>query len=222
LKEQNPFSLRLDFRMPLLFLKNRLVCCFHGERSFQCTELEQSVQSQSDKMDDDDAPFLINAPTRPVAHSQKILGLGSDEAKPSDPAPPRFRHGNNLRRRRIRSRNNDEAKVEDEEKGENTAAEESKEVEASIPSRPSSRFRNPFSPGEGAQPTVQTEGKKPHCLTMPMMHQSNYIRRPPDEKLKEKFNSKYRGVADDVPEVHFIGEVVEGVGFNDTFVSCKW
>jgi hypothetical protein len=25
-----------------------------------------------------------------------------------------------------------------------------------------------------------------------------------------------------VPEVHFIGEVVEGVGFSDTFVSCKW
>lgn len=178
--------------------------------------------NQSDKMDDDDAPFLINAATRPATHSQRILGHGSDEAKLSDPAPPRFKHGNHLRRRRIRSRNNDEAKVEDEEKGENTAAEESKEVEESIPSRPSSRFRNPFSPVEGAQPTVSTEGKKPHRLTMPMMHQSNYIRRPPDEKLKDKFNSKYRGVADDVPEVHFIGEVVEGVGFNDTFVSCKW
>eukprot|EP00804_Cyclotella_cryptica_P018520 CCRYP_004343-RA/>CCRYP_004343-RA protein AED:0.47 eAED:0.37 QI:0/0/0/1/1/0.66/3/0/216 len=54
------------------------------------------------------------------------------------------------------------------------------------------------------------------------MHHSNYIRRPPDERLKEKFKNKLRSVADGVPEVHFIGEVVEGIGFKDTFVSCKW
>ncbi|KAL7482053.1 hypothetical protein ACHAW6_007739 [Cyclotella cf. meneghiniana] len=54
------------------------------------------------------------------------------------------------------------------------------------------------------------------------MHHSNYIRRPPDQRLKDKFKNKLRSVADGIPEVHFIGEVVEGCGFKDTFVSCKW
>ncbi|KAL7502536.1 hypothetical protein ACHAXN_000869 [Cyclotella atomus] len=170
----------------------------------------------------DDEPFLINAAARPAEYSTRILDLGSDEAKLNEPARPRFKHGNNLRRR-FRSRNNDEAKGDDEEKGDDLhskpAAEESKEVEVSMP-RAGSRFRSPLS--LGSQPAVPTGGNKPHRLTMPMMHQSHYIRRPPDEKLKEKFNSKFREVADGVPEVHFIGEVVEGVGFSDTFVSCKW
>ncbi|KAL7543302.1 hypothetical protein ACHAXR_012701 [Thalassiosira sp. AJA248-18] len=56
----------------------------------------------------------------------------------------------------------------------------------------------------------------------PITHHSNHIRKP-DEKIREKFKDRLRSVADGIPEVHFIGEVTEGVGFKkDTFVSCKW
>lgn len=62
-----------------------------------------------------------------------------------------------------------------------------------------------------------------HHQPMPMMHHSsNYIRKPTDEKLSKKLRGNLRSVADGIPEVHFIGEITEGVGFKDTFVSCKW
>ena len=57
--------------------------------------------------------------------------------------------------------------------------------------------------------------------SLPIIHHSNYIRKP-DEKLREKLKSNIRHPADGIPEVHFIGEICEGVGFKDTFVSCKW
>ena len=52
-------------------------------------------------------------------------------------------------------------------------------------------------------------------------HHSNYIRKP-DEKLREKFKNLIRSPADGIPEVHIIGELSEGTGFRDTYVSCKW
>ncbi|KAL9182037.1 hypothetical protein ACHAXT_012380 [Thalassiosira profunda] len=54
-----------------------------------------------------------------------------------------------------------------------------------------------------------------------MLHSTSYIRQP-DEKLRDKLKTRLRSVADGIPEVHFIGEVSEGVGFKDSFVSCKW
>ena len=161
-------------------------------------------------MNEEDEPFFINA----------AVNRRSDEAKIEDAEPnvPRFKHGNNLRRRlRRRNEANEETKVDDdEEKGEHPV-EESKEADPSISKRPSSLRRT-----KSAQ--LPTDGNKPSRLSMPTIQHSSssYIRRPPDEKLKEKFKSKLRGVADGVPEIHFIGEVTEGVGFNDTFVSCKW
>lgn len=65
----------------------------------------------------------------------------------------------------------------------------------------------------------------PPRTSLPIMHaSSNYIRAKPDEKLREKFKKRIRSPADMIPEVHFIGEVseAEGVGFKDTYVSCKW
>ena len=173
--------------------------------------------------DDDDEPFLIN---NAAIQPRRSFARRDDDAKIEqiEMAESRFKHGNNLRRRfRRRHETNEDIKSGDEEKGEdlkdNPAAEESKELEPPILPRPSSsRLRKTISAA------LPSSGNKPPRLTMPMMHNSNsnYIRRPPDEKLKEKFKSKLRGVADGVPEVHFIGEVTEGVGFNDTFVSCKW
>ena len=60
--------------------------------------------------------------------------------------------------------------------------------------------------------------------TLPIVqhNSSSFIRAKPDEKLREKFRSRIRSPADGIPEVHFIGEVCEGVGFKDNYVSCKW
>jgi len=60
--------------------------------------------------------------------------------------------------------------------------------------------------------------------TLPVVqhNSSSYIRAKPDEKLRDKFRSRIRSPADGIPEVHFVGEVCEGVGFKDTYVSCKW
>lgn len=69
----------------------------------------------------------------------------------------------------------------------------------------------------------KTDDGKTQCRrsSLPIMHRSNYIRKP-DERLREKFKNRLRSSADGIPEVHFIGEVTEGVGFKDTYVSCKW
>ena len=71
----------------------------------------------------------------------------------------------------------------------------------------------------GSDSTTNQHAQRASLL--PIMH-SSYIRKKPEEKLKEKFKNRLRSVADGIPEVHFIGEVCEGIGFKDTFVSCKW
>lgn len=173
-------------------------------------------------MVDDDEPFLIAASrstayrrtTRPRREEAKL-----DDAEPTDGL---LETGSSLRRRfRRREINSDKAKSGDEEKGNdadaNPAAEESKDTS---PHAPSLRFQQSTS---ATQPSSSASvADRHHRSSMPLLNHSSYIRRPPDEKLKEKFKSKLRSVADGIPEVHFIGEVVEGVGFKDTFVSCKW
>ncbi len=48
-----------------------------------------------------------------------------------------------------------------------------------------------------------------------------FMRRQPKEKLEKRLRERVRIVADNMPEVHFIGEVMGGTGFG-TGVSCKW
>ena len=62
----------------------------------------------------------------------------------------------------------------------------------------------------------------PPRTSLQIMHtSSNYIRAKTDEKLREKFKKRIRSPADMIPEVHFLGELSEGVGFKAS-VSCKW
>ena len=66
------------------------------------------------------------------------------------------------------------------------------------------------------------ERKVQQDIQLPIMNQTNYIRKP-DEKLREKFKNIIRSPADGIPEVHILGEISEGIGFKaDKFISCKW
>lgn len=71
---------------------------------------------------------------------------------------------------------------------------------------------------DGAKHDAVRENRIDHPL--PIVHHSNYIRKP-DDKLREKFRN-IRSPADGIPEVHIVGELSEGTGFKDTYVSCKW
>jgi len=48
-----------------------------------------------------------------------------------------------------------------------------------------------------------------------------FIRKQPKEKLEKRLRERVRVVAENMPEVHFLGEVVGGVGFGPG-VSCRW
>jgi hypothetical protein len=67
----------------------------------------------------------------------------------------------------------------------------------------------------------EEERRTQHDIQLPIIHPSSFIRKP-DEKLREKFEDLIRSPADGIPEVHILGELSEGFGFRDTFVSCKW
>lgn len=69
-----------------------------------------------------------------------------------------------------------------------------------------------------ASATIETSRSD---FLLPIVHHSNYIRKP-DDKLREKFKNLMRSPADGIPEVHIIGELSEGIGFKDTYISCKW
>ena len=188
-------------------------------------------------VEEDDEPFLINAASRSAAIQRSTL-QGHDEAKievneatlNEERNDRLLKQRNNLRRRLRRKNNSNQEETKGEDEKETTpndldasaskpAGEESKEFEISSPN-PSFRFHK--SPSL-AQPSKSADANNnPHRSSMPMTHHSNYIRRAPDERLKDKFKNKFRSAADGIPEVHFIGEVVEGCGFKDTFVSCKW
>lgn len=51
---------------------------------------------------------------------------------------------------------------------------------------------------------------------------SIYLRKPVEEKLKGKFQRRLLTSADTIPEVHFLGEICEGIGFRGSSISCKW
>lgn len=90
------------------------------------------------------------------------------------------------------------------------------------------RSRSSRHSGLTAQPTVDDATSKTieeraiqHDIQLPLIHHSTFVRKP-DEKIREKFKDLIRSPADGIPEVHILGELSEGVGFKDTFVSCKW
>ena len=62
--------------------------------------------------------------------------------------------------------------------------------------------------------------KPPLMLTS--SSRSYTLRRKPEDKLKARLSHRLRRAADDIPEVHFLGEIKEGIGFKGTSVSCKW
>jgi hypothetical protein len=104
-----------------------------------------------------------------------------------------------------------------EAKGE--GPENAKEPRFARPSRHSALTTQP-AVDDATSKTVE-ERKTQHDIQLPIIHHSSYIRKP-DEKLREKFKDLIRSPADGIPEVHIMGELSEGVGFRDTFVSCKW
>lgn len=159
------------------------------------------------------------------------LNLGNDEGRGSASAL------NTLRRRyQRRGTSNLEPDVEDgthsprdeaevpESKenalqAEGEGPENAKEPRYARPSRHSALTTQPAI-DDATSKTVE-ERKTQHDIQLPIMHHSSYIRKP-DEKLREKFKDLIRSPADGIPEVHILGELSEGVGFRDTFVSCKW
>lgn len=48
-----------------------------------------------------------------------------------------------------------------------------------------------------------------------------FLRKAPKEKLEKRLRERVRIVAESLPEVHFMGEVIGGTGFS-AGVSCKW
>ncbi|KAL3827456.1 hypothetical protein ACHAXA_003190 [Cyclostephanos tholiformis] len=74
---------------------------------------------------------------------------------------------------------------------------------------------------EDAMSKMIKEREIHHDFQLPIIHQSSFIRKP-DERIRDKFKNLVRSPADGIPEVHILGELSEGVGFKDTFVSCKW
>jgi septal ring factor EnvC (AmiA/AmiB activator) len=129
------------------------------------------------------------------------------------------------RRRHLLRRDRDaaasEAKEEEakeDEKEETTArVEESKDCSLSpLPSRSSDRKNIDTNDEEKLAPRTFTSSS------------STYLRKPVEEKLKGKFQRRLLTSAsvDLIPEVHFLGEISEGVGFRGfrcgTSISCKW
>ncbi len=86
------------------------------------------------------------------------------------------------------------------------------------PSLHSSHRSIKYSPKLSATPTGNKDtSRKPS----PMLASSSMLRKPED-KLKKRFSHRLKRASDDIPEVHFIGEISEGVGFKGSYVSCKW
>ena len=163
------------------------------------------------------------------------LNLGNDEGRGSASAL------NTLRRRyQRRGTSNLEAVVEDGKQNESHSPRDEEEIPKSNenalqaegegpenakephyarPSRHSALTTQPAI-DDATSKTVE-ERKTQHDIQLPLIHHSSYIRKP-DEKLREKFKDLIRSPADGIPEVHILGELSEGVGFRDTFVSCKW
>lgn len=186
-------------------------------------------------------PFLINAATgsasagyHPVGESKEGQSDDRNNVRTSSTLRRRRRY-----RRRGATQNSDseqEEKQEEKKRDDSYSPRDKPEAEQQeekkedvTPPRNNERNKPPRHPAPSAQPpiddtlaTSKATKSTPPRPSLPIMHQSNYIRRQPDEKLREKFQLRERSMADGIPEVHFIGEVTEGIGFKDTYVSCKW
>ena len=49
-----------------------------------------------------------------------------------------------------------------------------------------------------------------------------FMRKPPSERLERRLRERVRVVAEQVPEVHFVGEIIGGSGFAGNGTSVKW
>ena len=133
-----------------------------------------------------------------MADTTEPFLIGRDETKLEDvePGSHRFKHSTSDLRRRFRRRKGEESKgVDDEKKGDaKPATEDFKEIESSIPNQPSSSS----SLYETSLKTQLIDGNKQEHkrFSMSKMNNSSYIRRPPDDKLREIFKNKVRGVAE--------------------------
>lgn len=111
----------------------------------------------------------------------------------------------------------DDSTVEEESKYRDTprSDDEGNRALASPSLRPSRSIQ--YSSQLSATTPIDEIDRKPS----PMLSSSS-IRRKPEDKLKKRFSYRLRRASDDIPEVHFIGELSEGIGFKGTYVSCKW
>ena len=110
----------------------------------------------------------------------------------------------------------EEAKEEEKEEP-TTRVEESKDSSLSpLPSRSSDRKNIDSNDEEKLAPRTS--------MLLTESSSSTYLRKPVEEKLKGKFQRRLLTLtsADLIPEVHFLGEIVEGIGFRGTSISCKW
>ena len=119
----------------------------------------------------------------------------------------------------------EEAKEEEKEGGKEepiTRVEESKDSSLSpLPSH-SSDWKNITSIDSNDE-----EKLAPRTSMLLTSSSSTYLRKPVEEKLKGKFQRRLLTSADLIPEVHFLGEICEGIGFRGkkfmgASISCKW
>lgn len=184
--------------------------------------------TMNNKSGDHQEPFLINAATGSASAGYQQGSYQRGESKIEEEvvaengtSSHRGQRGSLRRRYRRRSQ------PEDEEEGKQREADsprdgggapESKEDD-DTPVKPARRAW----PSRAARPSsaaaTQNSGDGGSAPRRLVPH-AGYIRKP-DETLRDKFRQQLRSVAD-IPEVHFIGEVTEGLGFKDTYVSCKW
>eukprot|EP00984_Skeletonema_dohrnii_P017048 scaffold7682_cov137-Skeletonema_dohrnii-CCMP3373.AAC.2 len=114
----------------------------------------------------------------------------------------------------------DESKYESKEDDSSAGVEESKDRDTPRNALLSPSLRSSLliqnSPQLSA--TAASIHKNDIIKSSPMLTSSS-IRRRPEDKLKKRFSHRLRRAADDIPEVHFIGEICEGVGFKGTYIE---
>lgn len=153
----------------------------------------------------------------------------SEEAKESDESTPLpgntpLRHAplamtmtKSLDECKYESKEDDSAYAEEESKYRDTPRNGDEEDGAlASPSLRSSRSIQSSSRLSATTP-IDNNDRKPS----PMLSSSSILRKPED-KLKKRFSYRLRRASDDIPEVHFIGEISKGLGFKGSYISCKW
>ena len=111
-----------------------------------------------------------------------------------------------------------------------TAASEEKEEEAKEDEKEESKTDSSLSPLPSrssdwkniASTDSNDEEKLARTSMLVTSSSSTFLRKPVEEKLKVKFQRRLLTSADTIPEVHFLGEIGEGIGFRGASISCKW